>query len=292
LGNKRSVWDIVLGLQAAAKPGKMIMNFSDLSDRQQRIVHFIVQFTMKHRYPPSIRQIGDEVEISSTSVVKYNLGKLEDYKLISRDPDVSRGLSINYPRLYEIGYADDHNGGSALAEFDRAALAAAISPAGLADASIGAEPEYDEPDTQPEIASAPQRFRVPLLGKIAAGEPIAVNPSDVNNPEDWVDPTEFMASVAGGPLFALRVQGDSMTDASVLDGDIVILRHQETANNGEMVAVWIEGDDETTLKRFYREGPNVRLMPASPNPIHQPIIRPADKVSIKGKVVSVFRVLR
>ncbi len=228
----------------------MITNFSELSDRQQRIVHFIVEFTKKHNYPPSIRQIGDEVEISSTSVVKYNLGKLQEYDLISRDRDVSRGLSINYPRLYEIGYVANQNGDST------------------------------------------QRFRVPLLGKIAAGEPIAVTPSDVSNPEDWVDPTEYMASLSGGPLFALRVQGDSMTDASVLDGDIVILRHQETANNGEMVAVWIEGDDETTLKRFYREGPNVRLMPASPNPEHQPIIRPAERVRIKGKVVSVFRVLR
>lgn len=264
------------------------MNFSDLSDRQQRIVHFIVEFTRKHHYPPSIRQIGDEVEISSTSVVKYNLGKLEEYKLISRDRDVSRGLSINYPRLYEIGYITAQNGGSERSGFGRALLPDSPS----ASMSGFDEPEYVEPEPQFESMLTPQRFRVPLLGKIAAGEPIAVNPSEITNPEDWVDPAEFMASLSSGPLFALRVQGDSMTDASVLDGDIVILRHQETANNGEMVAVWIEGDDETTLKRFYREGPNVRLMPASPNPEYQPIIRPAEKVRIKGKVVSVFRVLR
>ena len=82
-----------------------------------------------------------------------------------------------------------------------------------------------------------------------------------------------------------------MIDASVLDGDVVILRHQETANDGEMVAAWIEGDEETTLKYLYREGPNVRLQPANPNPEYRPIIRDADKVRINGKVVFVFRSL-
>lgn len=100
-----------------------------------------------------------------------------------------------------------------------------------------------------------------------------------------------MLGVPSGYLFALRVQGDSMIDASVLDGDIVILRHQETANDGDMVAAWIEGDEETTLKYLQREGAMVRLMPANPNPIYQPIVRPADKVRINGKVVSVIRVL-
>ena len=82
-----------------------------------------------------------------------------------------------------------------------------------------------------------------------------------------------------------------MIDASVLHGDIVILRHQETANNGDMVAAWIEGDEETTLKYFYREGKNVRLQPANPNPEYQPIIRPAEKVRVNGKVVSVLRLM-
>ena len=82
-----------------------------------------------------------------------------------------------------------------------------------------------------------------------------------------------------------------MIDASVLDGDIVILRQQDTANDGEMVAAWIEGDEETTLKYLFREGRNVRLQPANPNPDYRPIIRPADKVRINGKVVSVIRVL-
>jgi repressor LexA len=82
-----------------------------------------------------------------------------------------------------------------------------------------------------------------------------------------------------------------MIDASVLNGDIVILQQQETANNGDMVAAWIEGDEETTLKYLRREGDMVHLMPANPNPEYQPIVRPADKVRINGKVVSVIRML-
>ena len=100
-----------------------------------------------------------------------------------------------------------------------------------------------------------------------------------------------MLSLPADNLFALRVQGNSMIDASVLDGDIVILHHQETANDGEMVAAWIEGDEETTLKYLRREGSMVHLMPANPNPEYQPIVRPAEKVRINGRVVSVIRVL-
>jgi repressor LexA len=99
-----------------------------------------------------------------------------------------------------------------------------------------------------------------------------------------------MLNLPADRLFALRVQGDSMIDASVLDGDIVILQAQDTANNGEMVAAWIEEDEDTTLKYLRREGNMVHLLPA--NPAYQPIVRPADKVRINGRVVSVIRVLK
>ena len=129
-----------------------------------------------------------------------------------------------------------------------------------------------------------------VLGRIAAGTPIGVDPLDPSTAEEWIELAEGMLGTTSR-LFALRVQGNSMIDASVLDGDIVILRHQETADDGDMVAAWIEGDEETTLKLLYREGRNVRLQPANPNPEYKPIIRPADKVRINGKVVSVIRVL-
>ncbi len=142
----------------------------------------------------------------------------------------------------------------------------------------------------PELNGA-RRFRVPVLGKIAAGAPIPVIPEEPTNAEDWIELAEGMLSLPADNLFALRVQGNSMIDASVLDGDIVILHHQETANDGEMVAAWIEGDEETTLKYLRREGSMVHLMPANPNPEYQPIVRPAEKVRINGRVVSVIGVL-
>ncbi|MBK8050112.1 MAG: transcriptional repressor LexA [Anaerolineales bacterium] len=231
-----------------------------LSERQRHILDFIVEFTDEYDYPPTIREIGEKVGISSTSVVNYNLAKLEEMKYLSRRREVSRGLSLNRVKLAEIGVT--------AREDDSASLA----------------------PTQAQREAVGRRFRVPVLGKIAAGNPIQVDPRDATNPEDWIELAEgFLGS--SERLFALRVQGDSMIDASVLDGDIVILRQQDTANDGEMVAAWIEGDEETTLKYLYREGRNVRLQPANPNPDYRPIIRPAERVRINGKVVSVIRVL-
>lgn len=259
------------------------MNFSDLSERQQRIIHFIVEFTRRNHYPPSIREIGDHVCISSTSVVKYNLSKLESYGFISRAPDKSRGLSVNFAALLASGYPLQQNG----EPFQEAAFVEETSIPQRAP-----ELEYYTADDLPVERAASRRFRVPILGKIAAGSPIAVNPREAYDPEDWIELAEGLLNVPADNLFALRVQGDSMIDASVLDGDIVILRHQETAEDGDMVAAWIEGDEETTLKFLQREGPNVRLIPANPNPEYQPIVRPAEKVRINGKVVSVIRVLK
>ncbi|MBU6350291.1 MAG: transcriptional repressor LexA [Chloroflexi bacterium] len=240
------------------------MHFLNLSERQQEILRFIVDFVHLHHYAPTIRQIGETVAISSTSVVKYNLNKLQEYGLILRERDISRGLSVNWEQLQQSGYPYALNGESVR----------------------GRQREERLPEADVE------RLRVPLLGKIAAGSPIAVTPSEVYDPEGWI---ELAAGMVAGPadkLFALRVQGDSMIDASVLDGDIVILRHQETAHDGDMVAAWIEGDEETTLKYLHRDGAFVRLVPANPNPVYQPIVRAAEQVRINGKVVSVIRVLK
>ncbi len=237
----------------------------NLSTRQKGILQYIIHFISEKEYPPTIREIGEQVGISSTSVVNYNLTKLENEALISRARDVSRGLSVNWDRLTKLGIAE--------------ALEVEL-PSNVR--TNEAKPVAKENGTE--------FFRVPLLGQIAAGEPIQVEAIDPSHAEEFVELTQGILS---GPesLFALRVKGDSMVDASVLDGDIVILRHQETAEDGDMIAAWIEGDEETTLKYLYREGKNVRLQPANPNPTYQPIIRPANKVRINGKVVSVIRVL-
>lgn len=234
-----------------------------LSERQRKILSFIVDYTESHGFPPSIREIGEKVNITSTSVVNYNLDKLKEMELLTREPEVSRGLSLNRAKLADLGLIDsDH---------------------------VVASPPLPVRRVEDEVVFD-QRTRIPVLGKIAAGDPIRVDPRDMSNAEDWIELAEGMLGT-NSRLFALRVQGNSMIDASVLDGDIVILRHQETADDGDMVAAWIEGDEETTLKFLYREGRNVRLQPANPNPEYKPIIRPADKVRINGKVVSVIRLL-
>ncbi len=230
----------------------------NLSERQRKILQFIIEFFQENEFPPTIREIGEQVGISSTSVVNYNLAKLEEMKLISRRKEVSRGLSLNWERIQAVLGLD--------------------APTGY-----GAEHQNGNGSSGPLL-------RIPILGPIAAGSPIQVEPREATNPEGWVEVPEGLFR-ARGPLFALRVQGDSMIDASVLDGDIVILRHQETADDGDMVAAWIEGDEETTLKYLYREGRNVRLQPANPNPAYRPIVRPADQVRINGKVVSVIRLV-
>jgi repressor LexA len=229
-----------------------------LSDRQKSMLTFIAEFVEGNNYPPTIREIGTACGISSTSVVKYNLTKLERGKLIKRDKEVSRGLSLDWGRLQE---------------------------AGLADNMIGA------PNTDRGVRSDGSSFnffQVPVLGYIAAGQPIQVETADHFSADEWLDLNE---SLFRNPaeLYALRVQGDSMIDASVLDGDIVILRHQERAENGEMVAAWIDNKNETTLKHFYLEGDQVRLRPA--NPSYPEMFLPAADVSVKGKVVSVIRQL-
>jgi repressor LexA len=125
-------------------------------------------------------------------------------------------------------------------------------------------------------------IEVPFLGKIAAGEPIFF--SDTGH--ETIELTRDIVKDGEG-LYALRVKGDSMVDALINDGDIVVMRHQQEASNGEMVAVRLKDRDETTLKRFYWEKDRVRLQPA--NPTMSPLyIHPAN-VEIQGKVVAVIR---
>ena len=237
---------------------------SSLSERQRKILQFIVSFVSENEFPPTIREIGEQVGISSTSVVNYNLAKLEELGLISRRKEVSRGLSLNWDRLNEL----------------TPSLASGVSAQPL--------PPMPSVRHNGHESTLPAMMRIPVLGAIAAGQPIQVEAKAPETTDDWVELPDGVIK-ARGPLFALRVKGDSMIDASVLNGDVVVLRQQETANDGEMVAAWIEGDEETTLKYLYREGRNVRLQPA--NPSYAPIIRPANKVRINGRVVYIVRSL-
>jgi repressor LexA len=206
-----------------------------LSRRQQAILQFIERFLDENDYPPTIRDIQSELDISSTSVVDYNLKALEARGLIRRNSKISRGIE-------------------------------------LVNRGVGRR----------------NVVAIPVIGQIAAGLPIPV-PGDLEG-SDATESVELGASLvpnSGQGLFALRVKGHSMVDALINDGDVVVLRQQETCENGETVAVWLKDERETTLKRFYLEGDRVRLQPA--NTSMDPIYTSADNVEVQGRLVTVLR---
>jgi repressor LexA len=216
-----------------------------LSKRQQGMLDYIWSSIQEAGRPPTIREIGEAVKISSTSVVNYNLTKLVEKGFLNRDAEVSRGLRLT----------------------DKASeLYGAV------------------------VEAVQGLVRIPMAGTIVASAPVEVGHDNfaVYDEEDAVELSSTMLNVTKtDDLFALRVSGDSMIDAMVNDGDIVIMRQQTTARNGDMVAIWLTPSDTTTLKYFYNEGERVRLQPA--NPLMDPIyVRPSD-VQVQGKVMMVLR---
>jgi repressor LexA len=208
---------------------------AELSGKQLQILDFLRSFIDDKDYPPSIRDIQEGCAISSTSVVDYNLRKLEEKAYIRRDREVSRGIEI-----------------------------------------LGAR------------GRRPRVVEIPVLGSIAAGQPIPVPTSErwANDTDDTVVVTDDM--IKGRPnVFALRVKGTSMIDDLIADGDIVFLEPCQAAQDGDKVAVWLKDRGEVTLKRFYREGSRVRLQPA--NSSMKPIYTTADNVEIQGRFISSFR---
>jgi repressor LexA len=237
-----------------------------LSDRQVRILEVLDTFQKKNCYPPSIRQICDKASISSTSVVNYYLDQLEEMGYIERDQGVSRGI-----RLVPQSSGEVYGPVAGV-------MAATTNTLRSAAASVS--------------QAVSDMLQVPLLGRIVAGAPMPVPPSDFSyyDAESMVDVASSLlpSSEKGSKLFALEVKGDSMIDAMVYDGDIVIMKPAQEAHNGEMVAVWLKDRDETTLKYFYIEKGRVRLQPA--NPTMQPIyIDDPATVEIQGKVIMVIR---
>ncbi len=218
-----------------------------LSERHKKILKFLELFQVENGYPPSIREIGENTNITSTSVVNYYLKQLEEMQYIERENNVSRGIRL-------------------IRDLEGNLLKAA--------------------------QSLSEMFNVPVIGRIVAGEPVPVPSSDFSyfDSETGIDIARSLLppKEKTEDLFALEIQGDSMIDAMVNDGDIVVMRPVTQANNGEMVAVWLSDRDETTLKYFYLEGGRVRLQPA--NPSMKPIIidDPAH-VQVQGKVVLVIR---
>jgi repressor LexA len=205
----------------------------EISARQREILDLILETVQERGYPPSVREIGEAVGLSSPSTVHSHLSALVKGGYLRRDPSKPRAIEVT-------------------------------------------DPGRDITD----LRRAPVRD-VPLVGRIAAGSPIL---ADEDIEEILPLPTEF---VGNDPVFMLRVRGDSMIEAGIFDGDLVAVRRQPEAANGDIVAALV-GDDEATVKRLRREDDRVLLI--SENPTYAPLVFTED-VRILGKVVAVIRSL-
>ncbi len=229
-----------------------------LSERLKKIMAFLTVFVHDNGYSPNIREIGDSISVSSTSLIDYYLNQLEEMGYIARDKHIARSIRVLKP------------------------VQAEPAMGGRSAQSVPAR----------AIAAVNEILRIPVMGRIVASVPIPMPTSDLPyfDQESSVEIARSLLPTRDkvNELFALEVDGDSMIDAMVNDGDIVIMKKAEQASNGEMVAVWLDDENTTTLKYFYRENDRVRLQPA--NPSMQPIyVDNPETLRIMGKVVMVIR---
>jgi repressor LexA len=207
-----------------------------LTQRQQEIWQYLVEYVDSHGYPPTVREIGDAVGLASPSTVHAHLANLERAGLLRRDPTKPRAIELVGRRRVE---------------------------------------------ESPARSAIPV---LPLVGHIAAGGPLLAEEAV----EDEIAVPEPLGRDAD---FLLRVKGDSMIEAGILDGDVVVVRRQDDARNGEIVVALVgedEAADEATVKTFYREQGRIRLQPE--NSALEPLY--PEHVQILGKVTGVFRSLR
>ncbi|WP_460446502.1 transcriptional repressor LexA [Angustibacter aerolatus] len=217
-----------------------------LTARQRRVLETIRDAVERRGYPPSMREIGEAAGLSSPSSVSHQLAALERKGYLRRDP--------HRPRAIEVVSPDAH-----------------VAPVGAPTAV----PEPVDPTGSGDDRPAPSY--VPVVGRIAAGGPILAEQAVE---EVFPLPRQL---VGEGQLFLLKVVGDSMVDAAICDGDWVVVRQQQVAENGDIVAAMLDG--EATVKTFKRRDGHVWLMPH--NPAFQPI--PGDEATVLGRVTAVLR---
>jgi repressor LexA len=198
----------------------------NLTKRQQEIFDYIGRYSAKHGYPPTVRDIGRAIGLTSSSTVHTHLANLEKIGLLRRDPTKPRAIELLVDKAKR-----------------------AVTP----------------------------RSGLPVVGQVAAGAPVLAD----ENIEEYLD----VPSLAGGDEgdYLLRISGDSMKDAGILEGDHVVVRRQDTARNGEIVVALV--DEEATVKRFFKERGHVRLQPE--NATMEPIT--TRDVKLLGRVVGVCR---
>ena len=199
----------------------------NLTKRQQEIFEYIKRYSARHGYPPSVRDIGKAIGLTSSSTVHAHLANLEKLGLLRRDPSKPRAIELLVDRA--------------------------------------------------KRAARPALGQLPVVGQVAAGQPVLAE----ENIEDYVSIPEIAGGEEGE--YVLRVSGDSMKDAGIFEGDYVVVRPQQTAQDGEIVVALV--GEEATVKRLYREADHVRLQPE--NEAMEPIrIR---EVTVLGRVVGVCR---
>jgi repressor LexA len=205
-----------------------------ITERQQQILQHIDTTIRERGYPPSVREIGEAVGLTSPSTVHSHLNSLQKLGYLRRDPTKPRAIEVRW------------------------------------EAGSGA------------IIDRRPVCHVPLVGDVAAGTGVLAK----ENVEEVMPlPSDLTGE---GELFMVRVRGDSMIDAGILDGDLVVAHVQSTAENGDIVVAGI-GDDEATIKTFRSKGAEIVLEPA--NPTMEPMRFPADDVVVFGRVVTVMRKL-
>ncbi len=214
---------------------------SRTSDKGPKILNYIEEQTRLNGYPPSVREIGEAVGLSSTSSVHAQLASLRKNGYLEKHDSKTRALRLTDKYYHEFG-------------------------------------DYTSDDFEPVSAySQSEYLEVPIVGRVAAGQPILAI-------EEATDTLPLPMSFAKNKdLFILTVSGESMIEAAILDGDMVIVQKQSTAMNGDIVVALIE--DSATVKTFYKENGHFRLQPE--NSTMEPII--VDSVTILGKVVGLFR---
>jgi repressor LexA len=203
-----------------------------LTPRQQQVLEFIDVEVRRRGYPPSVREIGEAVGLSSSSTVHAHLGALQDKGYLKRDPTKPRAIEICF-----------------------------------------------EPDSGAIVDRRPVKH-VPLIGDVAAGTGVL---AAENIEETFPLPEDFTGD---GHLFMLRVRGDSMIDAGIFDRDYVVVRQQDSADNGDIVVAGIPGE-EATVKTFLRKRGKIILRPA--NEVLDDMVFDPSEITIFGKVVTVLR---
>lgn len=225
-----------------------------LKERHKQVLGVIQEYHTKHGYAPSYREICARTDITSTSMVNYYLEQLEEMGYIERSENISRSIQITKAAQEKVNQL------------------------------LG--------NVKQVVQDISRSLTIPVVGRIVASEPVPIPETDFSlfDAESTIDIPESLIpfNVQKEKLFALEVEGDSMIDAMVNDGDVIIMKPAQEAKNGEMVAVRLKDQNETTLKHFYHEGDRVRLQPA--NPTMDPIyIDSSTEIEIQGKVVLVIR---